>query len=575
METLSQFVSFIGSHFPIVKLITAILAGACGAVILYLRKEAVSAERWAKYFGCGFLIYAMQYLLQVVAGYWNSEDLARAFAVLGSSLNNLFFLASACALLGKKRLWPRWAPIAAFIGLVAILPPDEYSWSRLPDSIFSAYCLGSVGYAASTNIGFRLRRRFTLTALLVAGLYAFIQIAYGLNPLQAYEGWPLPSRWLKTLLNISDPKAMLNFLDAFDIALVLPLKFGLFFLAFYLLIQAIVVVSSSSSREMLEGILNGRLEYLSGEGIAKSIGQNIKADVVELSLLLPGRSKKRMAIFKWDKEAEPRSEPEIKQLPSPEESVVGMVLKRGMEVRWPNSHRGFAASLFSVDDTQSKTPLVAVPIRFHGAIIGCLSAEWKTGRSFSETAVQHLRDLAGLVSPAVQSYREVAALDQLSYRFTRWQIEQLKVVDEDGVQVVADILHDILSPLATDVTMDFGFRRLRGAKSEKERYSYILQKEPGDEVAEAIVGFGEECEIIRSRLVITRMNKGDNNPSFLQIGNLALVIRSERDELERPTLATNYIYRRTVGAVVADALLDIVREHFTPLLKDFGVRLNS
>jgi signal transduction histidine kinase len=609
LEFFRDIIEFISNHPLVIKGVTGIAAGCCAAVILFLRKESVSAERWAKYFGGAFLIYATEYSLQFVIGYveshrlssgygqLNASEFVRYIAVVGSSANNLLFLAAAFALLNRKPFFPWWAWIFATFALVGVVDESICRWCRIPDAIFSAISLGAIGYATFINVSFRRRRVLATIALGIAGLYTLIQIGYGFNPFLVSGDFPWALETASAFTGKSNPSSILRTLDAFAIALVLPLKFGLFFIGLVLLMRAIVVVSSNTARKMLHKIVNGRLDYLSNEGIVTSIGQALDADTVELSLRLPSQKDERIALFGWDREPptippqpafEVRSrfkpgqrpsivrKPMIRDMPSAEDTVVGMVLKKGCEIKYPGRHQSPNKPISHISDIEDNTSLVAVPIFYHGSVIGCLSAEWRTTGAFNATAAQHMREWADLLSPAVQSYRELAALDQLSYRFTRWQVEQEALENESSIHKIIEILHDILSPLATGIIVDFGFQSFRITCGDNDIYTGLLEEKTADGnsgLINVVHQSDQAPEILPSMLVVTQKGSGDKT-TFLEIGEVAIVVPSQKDEIAFPILGTNDFHRRTMGALVADNLLDIAREHLGSVLKDLGVKLN-
>ncbi len=608
IEFFREILDFISSHPLVIKAATGFAAGCCATVILSLRSQAVSAERWAKYFGWAFLIYAIEYTLQFATGYAEGHSFVprhltpfvtesvRYIAILGSSAHNLFFLAAALKLLNHKRVFPWWAWAFASFGLVGVIDESLCPWCRLPDAVFSVICLSAVGFATFVNLSFRRRQPFAVLAMVVAGLYTLVQLAYGLTPLLVKGILPgLPEIW--GLLERSDPMAAQRILDTFILVVSLPLKFGLFFVGLVLLMKAIVVISSNTAIKMLDGINNGRLEYLSTDGIVKSIGQSLDADRVELSLRIPGLKEERVALFKWDRapvaiyigatlelpsifrpgqKISMAKEPMIMEMPHTDKSIVGRVLKKGKQVKYPGRHTSPDTSITHITDLEGKSTLVAVPVYYHGGVIGCLSVEWRTTEAFNATAFQHVKEWANLLSPAIQSYREMAALDQLSYRFTRWQVEAEPLQSESSIREIAETLQDILSPLATGIVIDFGFESFKHVCGNAEICAVMLKgsadhfiKDHSDPHHSDITSH----EILISSLVVTRKTAQDKI-SLQQIGELALIVPSQIDQAASPILGTNDFHRRTISAMVANTLLDVAREYLGSVLKDLGVNLN-
>src|SRR6185295_19445007 len=103
---------------------------------------------------------------------------------------------------------------------------------RLPDAFISAFSVFVAGYAMYVNISVRRDYLVAQTALVIAVLYASVQIVYGFNPLFAELGL------LGGLTNNSF-EAQLSALDSIIFAVALPLKFGTFFPAYFLLLLVI------------------------------------------------------------------------------------------------------------------------------------------------------------------------------------------------------------------------------------------------------------------------------------------------------------------------------------------------
>lgn len=636
-ELLQQIIYFVGTHPLVVRAFTAAGAGCCAAVLLILSNKAASAEKWAKYFGYAFLIYFIEYSLQFIVGFIEgfmlrhhlvpaspfAEMISYAvpfLATCGSAANNLFFLAAALELTDWRWLrvlppwisaaveprwaWvptlPRWAWVFAAFTLVGMVDESVCVWCRIPDAIFSSICLGTVGYAAFTNLSYRPRQRFSLLAIVVSGTYCIIQILFGLNPWFAREGiFSFVINWSNTnvskIIVTPSPQETLRVLDAIDIAIVLPLKFGLFFLAVILLIRSIVIISSDKTSEMLKAIIQGRLEYISNAGIVKSIGEGLDADVFELSIRLPGRTKERIASFRWfsspaplpdntklnDQKNSPRvGDPEICSISEPRIYLARKLLTGGKEIVYPNSQIDSETTLNHYVQSEGHASLVGEPILFHGAIIGSLSARWKTDRIVNKTAIQHLRQWATLLSPAIQSYREIAAIDQLSYRLTRWLAEAPSVNIEPALGEVSEILDDILSPLAMGISLEFGFQSFKTILPKRNSEHTRLLEEistPWVNLSRSRKLSKNGYDILISRLGVAKKpetNESNKSESYRDIGVILLVVPSARDVPSVPILGSNDFHRRTMSALMADVFLDITRENFGRILNTFSVELN-
>ncbi|MEK6285354.1 MAG: HAMP domain-containing sensor histidine kinase [Acidobacteriota bacterium] len=586
-DLLKDALDFVNEYRHVLMILTAAMAGFFAVVILILRYFALSAERWAKFFAWGFALLAIQYIIQrggyhmaaVQTSTSAGESIYQILRVLNlffSTANNLLFLAAAFDLLDRRPAVPKLAWCIAVLAILCGLPGDAFLWSRMPDALFSAACLGLVIYATFTNIGFRRRPILAAIAINVGSVYALVQVVYGFNPIIASSQW----RWVIELMHQFDindgPHDALHFLDALTILAAWPLKYGLFVSAFFLLMRTLVVVSSGDVKKMMSGITAGKAEYLEGPGIVRSIAESVGADRTELSLRLPGATLGRVKTLSWDVRKQSGDGRGSTLFPPTYDSIQEEVFETGQEFRYPrpNWEKSFTAHAFEPQDNHSS--IVAVPIRFHGAVIGCLKVIWETA-AYSATALQHIRQLADLVAPAVQSNRELAALDQLGYGFSRLQVEQPMADIERSVEKMTQILHDVLSPLGTCILVDKGFRSFRKIEAADPAYRDILQQDVRgrlNQVWSSVVDDDghQTTEIARSHLVA--MRSAEPTPDVF-LGELILLVPSGLDEVSHPSLGTNYVHRRAVASLVSDALLDSARKYFDDLLKELGVRLNQ
>ncbi len=552
-------------------------------MILLIWKKAVTEERWVLFLGCAAAVYAVEYGIESIFGYMvkpelvntNANDLIRTSTALCSGATNILIFAAARDLLGYKKPFPWWSVLLTALGTIPLFYYDETFWSRVPDAALSTFCAGSLGYACSRNIGFRLHHRLSWAAVVVAVVYGIIQTAYSLNPYFSQ------GRFLPINSYLADPGAvnMLESLDTIVLVLALPFKLGLFFMALYIAIQSMTVVSANQARSILKGLLDGKQEYLSGDGVIKSIGEITKASKVSMHLLLPGRKIEQIAQFDWGHQMPLTPKPFIYRLSSAKGQVAESVIKGGGEVFYTKRIERFSQLNLQLEDVDPKTSIVAVPVRFHGATIGCLIIKWEEGMAFTRIAVKQIRSLVDLIAPIAQSYREIAALDQLSFRFTGWHAGKRAIQNINPTLIeIADILHDIISPLSTVITMNFGFQIVGAMHQANGRSSSFSQAIISDQFAkEAGINnaIKKDIEIIPGRLLVKIPYDSDDKFKEISIGELVFVVPKERDDLTQPTMARQYLHRRAIRAIVTDKLLEISRQHLNGVLRDFGVRLNS
>ncbi len=553
----------------------------CAFAIWILRKKVVSAHAWAKWFSCAFFAYVVTYALRALLLALGLKGWPlHLVGALGSGANNLFFLMAARSLRDRRPSLPPWAMIVLAVAcLIRIWFSESYPFLffRLPDAIFSSYCLGLMGYALATNISIRRQRgkRWVWVSYLVTGLYLIVDLIWAVTPLLNSYG---PAEALKVFFRLPPGVNLVEFLDGVSITFLLPLKFGLFLAALVVLMRSILVVSSGTFNELLDKLASGRKEFIGSRGFLNLVGQAVGAGTVDLALRLPGQEQKRLILFKWTSESNQNApvEPEIIPLPQAEESVLSHVLLAGKEVIWRNGEElvggDFKRWLAAPEMAQI---LIAVPISFHGAIIGCLRVGAKRRRAFSATAVNHVRSLADLSSLAAQPVRELAAADQFSYRFARWRVAQPKIEIEEALAELLRILQDVFSPAAVVLDVAVGFKHYRKVAGDGE-YAQLLRENPASDLAESFAAISTRSgKVMGVEEIELYVAQDDEGKKEFQLGKLGFVVPVEKDEKFAPTLGTNYLLRRVIGALTVDALLDIARDHFSFVLKDFAVKLNN
>lgn len=571
---------FVKEHGDLIHWTTSGLA-ACAALVILLLHRTLPKQRWAMFFGWAFAVFAIQYAIYIVQNHLQPSPIDGEAAAKGvntiflwlvafcSISNNLLFLAAARDLRDKVPALPKWAWDLALVSLLSIL---DVWWARLPDAIFSAYCFGELSYALSVNLSFR-PRFFAMITLTAGFCYALVHVKYGLNPLLANAN----------IADLASYQDKLQFLDQLDKAVVLPLKFSFFLSALILLLRSLVIFTASDIEKMSKQIVDGRSEYLTSEGIVKSMGETVRADAVELLVKLPGIQNNLMALFKWPEGVNPQSEPQIAPLPSGMESIEGWILLERAGAFPPKSggeyfiHRDSYSSIKHIVSVDNNMLIVGVPVRYHGAVIACLKIKWKIvgllgverllrkmnpSPSLRTTVISYVKRLADMIAPGVQSFREVAALNSFGSKFARLQVRKSATDIEGSVETITEYLHDVLSPLTTHVQIEMGFRAFSKVQGEAPNAKEGLNKNYA----------GQRSLLSSSLFVKIRQDEADND---FPIGQLVLAVPSGRDEIGRPTLATNERYRRAVASLVSDAVLDSARDHLSSILNDLGVRLNS
>lgn len=579
MEQLFDVAITINNHRLEVFLIS-LVAFALFAFTMWAAHQRAKNERWMWYFAWAFAISSLQYGLLTIS--WIGSEYIQTYVVLSpilqicSATNNLLLLGAARDLQNKKGVWPKWAwwlaigtVVATFIAPTA--PLDNWPLlllQRSPDTIFSGLTFTYVSFAIIANISNRRSPTEFLIALAFATTYALVYVVWGLNPLLTPYLHP-SSRYGESLMMT----------DSILWAIAFPLKLFLCATTFLLTLRYFETFNELTKLQDIG--VNVRQNYLSSEGVVRIISEKFKGDV-SLFVMLPGQKVRRVACIKWSDD-DPQ---EIAKVMSWAEinSLARRVLKYAEEVIW---HR--VDSVSGDADSQKLLAMMSaiftVPVKTHGATIGCLQVA-RRDFPFSQIAIKQIRELANLVSPAVQSYRELAALDQLSIEFAREQSEET-CEPSIAVEKIASIIHDVFSPSVTRLHMTFGFTEISPVYLGREYVQQGMKKKIEWTDWSSVPTYFTTYEFnatfkllkktLTARSVDTSVSIGETNKldEKLIIGNLTLAIHEDRDDPTHPALGANYLHRKAASTLAADAFFDFVRDYFNYHLKTFGVELNE
>jgi signal transduction histidine kinase len=578
-EFIDSVGGFVISHRAAIVLCSSAMALIFATVMLLPRHDVLLAENWegrnwpklnwpglnwtklnwAKLIGWAFLIFFFQYMarfVQITSG----ASWLRILFVLGSTLNNLCFLEAARILLNRAPSPFKWPIVLAVISVVAaILGDDNSTITRLPDATFSALSLGWIGYATAANLRFSRRWGLGQMAVATGVLYALINVLYAFNPLLA-----------KLVAGGEGTVNTLDMFDAFVFAVALIFKFALFLPAYFLL--TVLLTSSSNFKRILDEVTHSRQDYLSGQGVIKTFGERLEADHVDLIVKLPD-PQQLFTRFHWPKSESdrPGERAEFRLTPK---TLISQVFQTGAEYFYPDMNARPVGQHASVEELTANS-LIMCPVKFHGAVIGCLKVELHQARQFNYAALQMVKSTAALLAPVVQDYRELDALNQLSYRFAKLQVGEATLDLPTANKHVAEVLQEVLTPLAIGLFVEIGFKSSKAILPLDNESQRLLEDQPVKycEWKETITnGQGESILILSNPLTITtRMTEESPRP----LGSLLLAIPAKNDAIDKPTLSSFPLHRRAVSSLAADALLDLARDHFGSLLKDFSISLNK
>jgi signal transduction histidine kinase len=232
--------------------------------------------------------------------------------------------------------------------------------------------------------------------------------------------------------------------------------------------------------------------------------------------------------------------------------------------------------------------MIAMPTLFHNGVIGCLKAELDDGK-FTEADMQNIQKCAALLSPAVQDYREVDALNEISHRLTRLQIDAVGYDIQDAANGIAKVAHDILAPLATGVSIEAGFCEYKACLPVGDNYGARMRDQLEAPYQEQIATSPTENltwlpkklkitsnELIRNLGVTSNESKRSDAADGEQFfGKLILAAYKQWDKKNPPTLATNFFHRRVVSNLITEVLLNFVRGYLNEVTKQLGISLNG
>ena len=492
---------------------------------------------------------------------------------------------------------PPWTWVAAGLALLALLDTKPgFLWARFPDAIFSAYCLAWFGYALASNFNVRKRAFLATLALLVALVYGAGQLVFAVHPIIAYAAPPntsqtFPLSWVRKKLGkrVNDLAVGINdklnaqsqggandrprvypkdVLDGALFALLLPMKVALFIPAFFLYL--LFISSVNDFRQALGEAISKRQDYLSSDGVVKGIGESLEAERVSLFIRIPGVQKRpgieeeRVLPLMWDAADKTVSRRQEDPFPIDADPLLVKAMKEeGHEILEPPSPEGEPAA--GRQAAEESFPWL-VPVKFHGGVIGVLRATLKRYRK-NHTTLQKLRLMADIVAPSVQDFRSLAAADQIGSRFTRLQVDYPDDSFEKATERMVEVLHDVLAPLATGMSVEVGFQPFR--------HVYPKQGPDGELLTKPEAGRAGDEEVRVEDMPMLIWTGDGPLDGYLPVGTLSLAMRAKKDVFSQPTLAAYGLTRKMAASFATDGLFDVARDSLGAIIKDLGVEFSK
>jgi len=574
-----------GSH-----VITIVSCFVYAVVILVLRLSSYDSEKWADYICDAFILmglHHMAFLSLISPGDTATPNLkVSILSASFSAFSNVLLVAASLVLLSRPP-FPKWSIVTQIVFAASgiLLSMKKIPSYRFPEAIASAFCIYWVGYALYRNIrhansGFSgLTRKFVGQVVWASVvLYALIGLFQASIPFMAKWNWNA------------------QLLDSVAILVFFLLKFVIFLAALFLILGSIIFVSSKHANEIFDPIVHGVGEYLDDDGVTRLIADRLDTASTVLYVKIPGKRKTLYAKFAWPFKPGLESDRRIK-----EEEIEALALeaiRSGTEQTFcqpydngsvynyfplsktsknlsaaTNYDRGSVSDYFPLALGKRLPTKVAVPIIFHGAVIGCLLAVSKPDRNFSPREIQHLEDLTKLSALSAQSFRENAALDNLSYKLTKI-LNPMPVVKafDKSIDRLAKLLQDVLDPLATGIWLDVGIQRHVSLEGP-EQYKLELRSRIENAFSGAPPQEDDPYEVLPLDIKVIQTEAGRDK--WYTIGKLAILVPAKSDMLDRPILGRNKVFFRAVTARTASSVLGITMEFLNSVIQEFGVRINS
>lgn len=630
-----------------IYLLSFVVAGFA-SLMMWLAYRSIRSEKWIKYFSMSFGALSLNFLLKIFTAGFVDVVLQHTLSIV----SNVFGVSAALEILSRRTLFsqrlrelanisnlkkreyflPALSWTLAALSLIAIPvsyllhvadtnvssppvvpaqspPPYLQAVVDSPDFIFSALCVFLMGYAIFANLGVRRFLWWARVALFVALIYAILQVAFGLAPLEVYV-FNLHSESLKATM----------------ILIALPLKFALCAFAYLLVVRFFEILSGLG--QLQESEFKSRQDYLASDGVVQSIGQKLsdralkdglevragetppESGFVNLVVRLPGETEKRVACIVWpdyDEDKRPkildwrrdekRFSPLSTEVYYPEREkpreweralpFVHEVLadKNRSEIVWVKDNHQSRASGYD----GNMRAVASVAIKVNEAAIGCLQVA-RLDSHFSQMAIRQIRQIANLLSSAVQSYRELAGLDLMSITFAKRQSEDLPYSEKEASELIADVLHDIFGATITRLHMDFGFSMpqtiYKGGndfltKHLQERIDEETRGKKWTEFPDKVTSdyFPRPYKLLKkqwtARITPGYIDKLRYKKDEFVMGHLLFAVDAEEDRYDHPALGTNYLHRRVVSTLASDAYLDFARDYYSDILKTLSKELSK
>ncbi|HEU4712092.1 MAG TPA: ATP-binding protein [Pyrinomonadaceae bacterium] len=550
-------------------------SGICSlvfALVIYslLRNARIEpARRWATPFADTFLVLALLYVFRLLIYYYFPQheappsSVVNIFILLCSGLTNYLFIVSAYQLseptfekrwlrrleswvkgrpyVGSRLLWILW-----FVSLLGLAGPK----AQLGDDLLSAFALLTMGAALYQFTPSR-DRLMAWVALISSSAYAFLYIIQ------------LPFNYF-ILNTFPDNTATISAMFSSTLILSsLVFKFGFFFSAHSLMFWLSEPLRGFD--QLFERTNREEKEYLESDGLVRSVCEWLKTNKVRLCVKLPGIKDDQIALFHYPSATQDGPQPRIEKYS--QGTSYDEVMERAATYREDHEYHSQGST--------KRVSVIAEPIFFHKSVTACLEAEVNGSGSKREARIDieriaNLKTTANLISPAVQTYREMSALNKLSQELAELQITVVTYDLEIDVERIAEAVYDIASPSFIALSLDIGFWEYcstypKTVVNEKSLTGFSTRLD----CDEAVLNGGRPYRLLRTDLSIPETQRPDEQI----FGRLVLGIEKDSVRTHHPPIGTNPTCRRALSNLVSDTLLDFVRGYLNQLTDRLSVGL--
>lgn len=517
-----------------------VVAAFASMMMFRMETETSTPERpWTKYLGIAFGLFAAQYLF--FAFQLGGTDYETNFVwseIFGIAINACL-LSSARILLNKGKQLPRWFLLLVLFDLIGILIISGPYRNSLETGLVPTVCrfiadgistITLTCFAYASYISSRFYRPSSKATVLgmAIGVYAAIHVISPFIPNIA--AFISSEESVQKTLG-TEAKLVLSAIAALS-------KLALLYFAF--LVTTLEHKTLINFRLYLRKSLSDREVFFSGARMLRAISEAFRGREVKLYIkvppMKPGASERMVDVFSWSQNQEDLKRVSESETPLPK-------LERELI---ENENAGPAQTHQPFDGLK--------PMRYHGALIGCLEVEKKRDQEFTYSAEGLCKIFSEDISPMAQFYRLQVSLrvliEELNKKLeVRSQQTGGLVSLEELRKKFEYIIHEVLSPLETHFVIDAGFVNTQGEQSG-ETANADVEEQTQDCIP-------EEFSDLRAK----------------PIGQIRLLCQKERDPIAKPSLGAFNAYRFAVGSIVTRLFLATVEKKLQYVIEKLSLEL--